>query len=230
MFLYQNDNGYCFNSDTHFLYDFISLFSPKGRVLDIGSGCGILGLLIARDFDVELTQIDIQQGNVFLTSKNAEVNKIKNQVYKKDFTQSEFKNEFDFIVSNPPFYHDNHLKSKNIHLNKSRYASNLPLESLIKNASLALKPRGYFIFCYDPKQLGKILFFLEKNSLKAEFIRFVHPNQNKNANLIMICTRKNSKALTQILPPLITHEKGNFSNKAKEIFKKTATHSIKCTI
>ena len=49
MLLYQPESGYCYNSDSMFLYDFVSSFKPKGEVLDVGAGCGIVGLLVARD-------------------------------------------------------------------------------------------------------------------------------------------------------------------------------------
>ncbi len=230
MLLYQLEKGYRFNSDTHFLYDFISRFPVRGEVLDVGCGCGILGLLIARDFKVSLTQIDIQKENVFLTERNAKVNGIKSKIIHADFKTSDFKNRFDFIVSNPPFYHDDHIKSKNDHINKSRYAQHLPLETLVKNASSALKPRGYFIFCYDPKELDKIFLYLKEYRLNAEKIRFVHPNKKKNANLAMIAARKNSKSFLQIEPPLLVHDKEGFSEEAAKIFKKTSTHSIKCSL
>ncbi len=230
MLFYQKEDGYCFNSDTHFLYDFISRFSPRGEVLDVGSGCGILGLLVARDFKINLTQIDIQDENIFLTEKNAKINKIQSNVLKEDFSKAPFRNRFDFVISNPPFYHDNHLKSENIHLNISRYASNLPLEDFIKSASLALKPKGRFIFCYDPKSMDRVFFYLDSFKLKAEVVRFVHPNRAKRANLVMICARKNSKSFLEVLPPLIAHEGGEFSKEAMEIFKKTKTHSIKCDL
>ena len=49
MLLYQPESGYCYNSDSIFLYDFINSFKPKGKILDVGAGCGIIGLLVARD-------------------------------------------------------------------------------------------------------------------------------------------------------------------------------------
>ena len=63
--VYQNQDGFLFNSDSHFLYDFISKLNPKGQILDIGNGCGILGLLIARDFKVKLFGIDKQAINEY---------------------------------------------------------------------------------------------------------------------------------------------------------------------
>ena len=49
MLLYQPESGYCYNSDSVFLSDFIISFKPRGRMLDVGAGCGIVGLLVARD-------------------------------------------------------------------------------------------------------------------------------------------------------------------------------------
>mgnify|MGYP003614829363 FL=1 len=62
MVLYQSTNGYCYNSDTHFLYNFIvenlkKYKNIKGELLDIGSGSGILGLLVAKNFEkIKLNQ------------------------------------------------------------------------------------------------------------------------------------------------------------------------------
>ena len=49
MVLYQPESGYCYNSDSLFLYDFVNKLNPKGDMLDVGAGCGIVGLLCARD-------------------------------------------------------------------------------------------------------------------------------------------------------------------------------------
>ena len=56
MVLYQPANGYCYNSDTHFLFNFIcenlkKYKNIKGEFLDIGSGSGILGLLVAKEYE-----------------------------------------------------------------------------------------------------------------------------------------------------------------------------------
>ena len=66
MVLYQPKNGYCYNSDTHFLFNFICINLKKfkniqGEILDIGSGSGILGLLISREYKkLKLNQCEVQ--------------------------------------------------------------------------------------------------------------------------------------------------------------------------
>ena len=230
MILYQPSDGYCYNSDTLFLYDFISKFSPKGKVLDVGAGSGVLGLLVARDFDVELEAVEKQSAYAFFTNKNAEVNKINLKVHELDFLHLSKDNEYDFIVSNPPFYHDNVIKSPNELKHTARYNSHLPKNEFFEHVKHLLKPRGVFVFCYDPQQLQSLNVELYNAKLTIEQIRFIYPKKGKRASLVMIKARKNSKSLAQTLEPLYAFVDDEFSNEAKEIYKKTGTHSIKCKI
>jgi tRNA1(Val) A37 N6-methylase TrmN6 len=230
LLLYQNQDGFLFNSDSHFLYDFISQLSPKGKILDIGSGCGILGLLVARDFKVKLTGIDKQENNVFLSQKNAQVNNIDANFFHGDYFEYDFREKFDFIISNPPYYHDGVSKSQNQSLHISRYNIHLPLENFIQKTCQILKPHGHFIFCYDAKQIQNILLILHKFKLTLNTLQFVHGSDKKPSSLVFIHARNNSKALTKILPPIFPFINGQNSEMVKKIYNKTRTYSIKCSI
>lgn len=234
MLLYQAKNGYCYNSDTHFLFNFIcenlkNFKNIKGELLDIGSGSGVLGLLIARDFSrLNLNQIEIQEVFQFLSEKNSQVNKISSKLYRGSFLDTSFDKEFDICVSNPPFYHSDVIKSENESLKIARYNNSLPLNDFIKKTSKILKSGGKFFFCYDAKQLSEIIIVLKEYKLNLEALQFVHPNKNKDASLVMIYARKNSKSLTKVLNPLIVFEKSEeFSQNVQEIYNLCATHSIK---
>ena len=83
---YQPKNGYCYNSDTIFLYSFIKTKGVFGKLLDVGSGSGVLGILLKRDFPkIELVSVEIQKEFHNLTLKNSEINNIQNQNYNTDF-------------------------------------------------------------------------------------------------------------------------------------------------
>ena len=234
MFLYQPKEGYCYNSDTHFLYDFIvknmaSFKNIKGELLDIGSGSGILGLLVANKYKkLNLNQCEKQEVFQFLTKKNSQVNGIESNLFQGDFTKIDFGKSFDMIVSNPPFYHQNHIKSDNENIKIARYSDSMPLDILIEKSSLLLNKGGKFFFCYDVKQINDIILLLKKSDLNIESIRFVHPKIDKDATLAMIYARKGSKSMTKIVSPLIMFEEGEFTAEVKEIYKQTSTHSIKC--
>ncbi len=230
MFLYQEDSGYLFNSDTHFLYDFLTKFNPKGELLDVGCGCGILGLLTARDFPISLTQIDKQKHNIFLSEKNAEVNSLKTNVIEDDFLTFDFDKKFDFIISNPPYYHDGVSKSKNEALHISRYSMHLPLKDFFKKVKRCLTNRGHFIFCYDACGIQEILVSLKDVKMQVEDLQFVHGTKDKNASLVLVHARGSSLSKTKTHPPLINIKDGQTSDDVNVIYQKTRTYSIKCKI
>jgi tRNA1(Val) A37 N6-methylase TrmN6 len=230
LFLYQDENGFLFNSDSHFLYDFISKLNPKADILDIGCGCGILGLLVARDFKINLYQIDKQKECITLTKQNAKINNIKTNTIEADFLEHKFDRSFDFIISNPPYYHDGVFKSENSAINISRYSYHMPLEKFIQKSSKIIKDKGHFIFCYDAKQIQNILSILKENRLTVVDMRFVHGKNTKPSSLVMIHARKGSNSLSTIHPPLFAFDLKENSDEVKNIYKKTRTYSIKCTI
>jgi len=230
LLLYQEDDGFLFNSDSHYLYDFISKLNPKGNLLDVGCGCGIVGLLVARDFKINLYSIDIQPNNIVLTSNNARVNSLSCESIKGDFLDKEFEKKFDFIISNPPYYSDTVVKSENKKLHISRYAQHLKLEDFIRKSKKLLTNRGNLVFCYDAKEIDNIFSICKENKLQIENIRFVYGTKDKNSSLVFIHARGSSKSNITIMPPLIATNRGEFSQEVKNIYLKTRTHSIKCKL
>ncbi|MEA3383286.1 MAG: methyltransferase [Campylobacterota bacterium] len=237
MVLYQPLNGYCYNSDTHFLYNFFNLTQAqykniKGDILDIGSGSGVLGLLIARDYiKLNLHQCEIQPIFQFLSKKNSEINGIKSQLIKGGLITSYFDKKFDFIVSNPPFYNTDVIKSENENIKIARYNDTMPLDDFIKKSANLLKPSGKFIFCYDVKQINKLFIALNDAKLNIEQMQFLHPKPTKEASLVMIYARANSKTKLKVLAPLIMFDINNeFTKEVNDIYTKCSTHSIKCEI
>ena len=230
MNLHQKEQGYRYNSDTLLLYDFISNFKPKGTLLDVGCGCGILGLLVKRDFpSISLHLLDIQEENCTLTHTNATHNTIAFvSLTCKDFLVSSFTHTFDMIVSNPPFYHQGVVKSENEHLSISRHSSYLPFEHFALKVGKMLSNKGYFLFCYDAKQLDTLCFCLHKAGLKIENLRFVHTKASEEASLVLVRARKNSKTLCAISPPLISMDEMGYTAEVQAIFKQANTQSIQC--
>lgn len=233
MVLYQPNNGYCYNSDTHFLYNFVidnlkKFKNINGELLDIGSGSGILGLLLARDNEkLNLNQCEIQKSFQEFSTINAKCNHLNTNMYKGSFLDLDFDKEFDICVSNPPFYHSNVIKSENENLKIARYNDSMPLENFIKKTSKILKNSGKFFFCYDVKQLDDIMIYLNKYKLNIESLQFVHPKKQKDATLVLVYARKNSKSLLKVLKPLVVFDEKEFTLEVQNIYKNSSTHSIK---
>ena len=231
MTLFQLKDGYRYNSDSLFLYEFFSSFvgiKANESLLDVGCGCGVLGLLAARDFNCALTSIDILEQNAKLTTLNAQKNGIKAQVLCADFFEFFKKVEqgcFDKIISNPPFY-DFGGTNKNEHLNTSRNAASFSLENFAKAAKKLLKNGGELAFCYDARLADKALSLLLAQGLKPVKLAFLHSKPGKNANLAFIVAKKNSKTPLEIKPPFYAcDEDGKHSQWALEVFKKASVSS-----
>lgn len=228
MFLYQPTSGYCYNSDSIFLYDFISTFKPKGKLLDVGCGVGIISLLLSRDFSLDTSIIDKQKSMLEYAIHNYRLNDLKAKSYLGDFLDLELEECYDYIISNPPFYDAQVQQSTNTHLNIARYAQHLPIEGFIKRVKSLLKPRGYFVFCYDAKQIDRLLYHLKAYRLNPEKIQFVHSKIERESKLVMILARNNSKSMTQVLPPFVVFDESDtYRINAQKAFDKANTHSIK---
>jgi len=231
MLLYQPETGYCYNSDSVFLYDFISFFKPKGKVLDIGAGCGIVGLLVARDNPkVSLEAVEKQDTFIEYAKHNARVNKIEYKLYQGDFLELEFEEKYDYIISNPPFYPEGAKKSDNEMLFNARYNVNLPIDDFFKKVSQILKPQSHFIFCYDATQFTLICAAFERVKMRVIDVQFIHPKIDKSASLVMVHAKNGSRSLTKIWAPFISFEDGEFTPKAQSIYDKAKTQSIKCQL
>ena len=228
MFLYQPTSGYCYNSDSIFLYNFISSFNPKGSLLDVGCGVGIISLLLSRDFNIETTIIDKQEKMLNYAQHNYALNNLEVKSHLGDFAQFETAEKFDTIISNPPFYDSSVTQSENTHLNIARYAHHLPIEDLIAKVKKLLKPRGYFIFCYDAKQVDLLVHHLTGYGINVEKMQFVHSKIDRDSKLVMIAARMNSKSMTQILPPFVVFDDESvYRQNAQRAFEKANTNSIK---
>ncbi|MDF1875693.1 methyltransferase [Sulfurimonas sp. SAG-AH-194-I05] len=229
MLLYQPESGYCYNSDSLFLYDFISSFKPKGKVLDIGAGCGIVGLLVARDnTKVQLEAVEKQEQFVKYAKHNAKVNKMNYKLYESDFLACDFDFKYDYIISNPPFYPEGAKRSADTMLYQARYNINLPIEDFFKKVSQILKPHAHFIFCYDASQFALLCVQLEKVKLRVVDVQFVHSKLDKGASLVMVHARNSSKSLMKVWEPLVSYVGDTLTQRVQDIYDKAATQSIKC--
>ena len=255
--IYQITQGYCYNSDSLFLWNFIMPHLHNGdKVLEIGSGSGIIGLLCARDKHITLYQVEKQKEYALLNVKNAQVNNINSRVFHADcldllesqnflqdynrsllhynsnqaFDSIPSQHYFDCIIANPPFYATQTFPSCNRFKNIAKQSSYLPLESFVFFVKKMLKPNGTLLFCYAPSMITKVLDILKQHRFALHSLRLVYPRIDKNASLILICAKINSNPQTIILPPLITHigihQKDN-SREVQDIYNKAMTYSIK---
>lgn len=227
MRLFQLKNGYRYNSDSVFLWDFAMKFAPKGEVLDVGAGCGILGLLLKYSAPkINLSLLDIQEINCEISRKNSAENGLNCDIICENFLDFKSDKKFDFIISNPPFYHDGVSESQNLHINISRYAKNLDFGEFALKVASVLKPRGVFVFCYESAEIMRVIESLQKAKFSVCKMRFVHSKSSKASKLVLIMARLNSRSKCEILPPLVGYDDIGQTSEILEIFDRANLTSI----
>ena len=250
MKIFQLKDGYRYNSDSLFLWDFARKncsFKASQSLLDVGCGCGILGLLLARDFNCALSCIDIQPQNCQLAQINAGANDIKASIICADFFKdwesgnsripSDFNENsripsqgfqesqgfqrsqsFERIICNPPFY-DFGGENKNAHKNTSRNASSFDISAFASKCSKLLAPKGELVLCYDARLVDRLLQALLEAGLKPIKLAFLHSKPSKPAKIVLVVAKKGAKSPLCVFGSLFAcNENGAHSDFAKEVF------------
>jgi tRNA1Val (adenine37-N6)-methyltransferase len=117
---------------------------PVSRVLDIGCGTGLLTAMLAQQWDAHLTGIDIDPDAARQAVENMAACPWNErlQIQEGDVRNHGFKDRFDCIVTNPPFY-EQQWESEDQRVNLARHSSHLTLDELLQAVTKNLLPGGY---------------------------------------------------------------------------------------
>lgn len=170
------------------------------RGIDIGCGCGVVGIMAAqRNKQCQLEMIDIHEASVKEALLNIEMSSWKDRV--KAFCadawefsfQEENRDQYDFIISNPPFFQAG-VKKPMTAREKSRHGSALSPHSLLDIASRILKPGGKLSMITSCDY--SYLLSLKPEKLVIERICRVSDRAEKNCKRLMLTYRKGADEKT----------------------------------
>jgi len=219
----QNDFGYRYSIEPFLLADFAQLL-PGQKVLDIGTGCGIIPLLMVfRQPTLKVTGIEIQDAAAENAEKNISKNQMEIKIVHDDFlewAQQEEIESFDLIVSNPPYRKINSGRTNpDPEKAVARHELKLNLPSMLNKAQPLLKKGGHITLAYPPLRLQETLGELESRELFPSRIRFIHGNQNAEAKIFLVDAIKEKKSDLIVDSPLYVYNKdGSYSKEMQEIY------------
>lgn len=129
---------------------------PK-RILDVGTGTGVLALMMAQRFPMALVRaVEIEESAFTEAKLNIEVSPFSKRVDVEhcDFLNFEFEAKFDLIISNPPYF-VNSLKNDSLAKSAARHADSLDAENFLRKAAQLLAKDGVVdvIIPYDLTEL-----------------------------------------------------------------------------
>ena len=228
----QPKDGYRYSIEPFLIADFAKLYSEH-RLLDIGTGCGIIPLLITIQIDLkEIVGIEIQKSLYDLAVSNISNNGLSNRVrlIHGDFIKTTIDDDnqsFDIIVSNPPYRKLNTGRINPKHEKAiARHELSITLEALIKKADKLLKRGGTFCMAYPPTRLNEVQKKLYSHKLFPSRIRFIHGSPDADARIFLIEAVKRHQVDCVIEPPLFVYnDDGLYSKKMEKIYASFNYHS-----
>ena len=219
----QEKTGYRYSIEPFLLADFMSLL-PGQSVLDIGTGCGIIPiLLIQREPGLKITAIEIQdcsqaQKNITQNGMEQKITLIHGDFLKE--AENLEPESFDHIVSNPPY---RKIQTGRINPDAgkalARHELSLNLKSLLDQSAPLLKTGGQISLAYPPERMSEVLRELECRSLYPRQTRFIHGNFQTAAKIFLVSALKGKKSDLTVAPPLAVYNKdGTYSKEMKGIY------------
>ena len=219
----QNNSGYRYSIEPLLLVDF-AILRPGQEVLDIGTGCGVIPLLmINREPELKITGVDIQDSAVGIAKKNTSKNKKQIKFLNGDFLDKDLTfstEQFDLIISNPPF---RKINSGRMNLDEgkaiARHELKLNLQGMLEKAKPFLKKGGHIILTYPSIRLQETLRELENKKLFPSRIRFIHGNKNAEAKIFLIDAIKGKKSDLIVDSPLYVYNRGgSYTKEMQELY------------
>lgn len=136
------------------------------KILDIGTGSGLIALMLAQRCEANITAIDIDMEAVEQAQTNIEATEWKDrmEVLHTDLCKFTPQSMFDTIVSNPPYFIDS-LKCDDIQRNTARHNDTLTSDDLFENVSRMLSPEGEFSLIIPFDQTESAISIAEKYGL-----------------------------------------------------------------
>lgn len=212
----------------YYLSDFAKNIKNKSKVLDLGTGTGILPILLAGKTNLEkIIGVEIQKDVYDMAKRSIALNKLENrcEIINENILNLEKiykKNSFDVIVTNPP-YKENNTGLKNESEKKliSRHELTANLEDFIRVSSNLLKDKGELYMVHRPERLVDIIENLRKYKLEPKQIRFVCPNVNKEPNIVLIKGVKNANKFLKVEKNLFVYNENNeYTDEILKIYNK----------
>jgi tRNA1Val (adenine37-N6)-methyltransferase len=210
--IYQQKKGYRFAIDAVLLAG-LTRAHPHDRIVDLGSGCGVIPLILAyRSLGKRIVGLEIQPELVELAKQNVQVNGFagKVQIHQGDFREvsKDFRPaSFDLVVSNPPY---RRLRSGRLNPDGQRAIARHELKSsltdVIRVASSLLCHGGRLSIIYPATRLAHLLVTAQDYLLIPKRLTVIYSDAASVARLVHLECKKGAGEELQIAPPLFIYQ------------------------
>ncbi|HQI02358.1 MAG TPA: methyltransferase [Deltaproteobacteria bacterium] len=221
LFVLQKKQGYRYSLDAYLLAAFVEE-SPGARVLDIGSGSGVISLLLAAMKGLFVTGIEIQEPIAEMARRSVQFAGLQERIEIVSADIREYSGPaVDAVVSNPP-YRPVWTGRINCDQGKAiaRHEISLDLDTLLACSSRLLKPGGRFYLVYPVWRLTDLIAAMRSHRIEPKRIMFVHSTTHSPAEMCLVCgTRDGGKELCVKSPFFVFAHEGIYTQEMEGVFR-----------
>jgi tRNA1(Val) A37 N6-methylase TrmN6 len=184
----QKKKGYRFSADAPLLADFIRT-KADDEALEIGTGSGIISLLLSVKPVRRIVALEIQPGLAEMARRNVDLNGLgaRIEVVEGDLRTYEPGRSFDLIFSNPPYIRKaTGFLSRSPEKSAAKHELHGDIADILKGTAEWLAPGGRAAFVYPEARRPDFLAAAGKSGLAVRRLRFVHARAGEPPNLFLI--------------------------------------------
>lgn len=221
----QNPKRFCFGMDAVLLSGFAKA-ADGDRVLDLGTGSGIIPLLMeAKTKAAHLTGLEIQADSADMAARSVKLNGLEDKI---TIVTGDIKEavslfgaaSFDVVTCNPPYMTKHHgLTNPQSPKAIARHELLCTLEDVIRQSARLLKPGGNFYLVHRPFRLAEIIVLLREYKLEPKRMKLVYPFIDKEPNMVLLEASRGGKPRMTVEKPLIVYkEPGVYTDEIYEVY------------
>jgi len=208
----QPERGYRFSIDSVILAGFAAPYC-RGAVLDLGTGCGVLLLLLSRlapamrngtGVELQAELFDFARRNFLENCPDGRLSAVRGD-FREEIPGVE-PGSFDLVVSNPPYGRAGHgRRNPDPGKEAARHEATCALPDLFAAASRVLSATGRFAFILPYARIEEIEPCAAKEGMRVELLRVVHPSDGAPPSRGVCCAVRGRRGTPRLLPPLFLH-------------------------
>lgn len=221
----QHPGRFCFGMDAVLLSGFARVKKTE-RVLDLGTGTGIIPILLTGKTEGAWFEgLEIQPESADMARRSVIYNHLEDKI---GITTGDIKEasqifgaaSFDVVTANPPYMNENHgLKNPDEPKAIARHEILCTLEDVVREGTKTLKPQGRFYMVHRPHRLVEIITLMKGYRLEPKRMKFVHPFLDKEPNMVLIEAVRGGNPMLKVEKPIIVFQEENvYTDEIKEIY------------
>ena len=191
---------------------------PTDWVLDIGTGCGVLPLMLAQKGIAKVHAVDLDEASALEAAENFQASRWSRKLFSfhADIRKFTMQCAYDLIISNPPFF-INSFKCDTDRRNQARHTdTSLTFNDLIATVRRLLKPDGRLVLVLPERESNDFIPMAEQANLCLCRKENIIPIEGKTPNRVNLEFHYGKPEMVHISDLIIRHEDGTFTENYQE--------------